>query len=74
MAKIINSAWQKEMLAKIEVREPIDVTSGFAKGIQWLVEALTRRNIAFAIYSVGAGVRRVTTITDKCPCCKRVLG
>jgi hypothetical protein len=74
VAKIINSSWQKEMLAKLDAHESIDVTSGFAKGIQWLVEVMTRRNRTFAIYNVGAGVRRVTTETDKCPCCKRALG
>ncbi len=74
MAKVINSDWQKEMLAKINAHQPIDVTSGFAKGITWLVEVLTRRGIPFALYNAGAGVKRVTTDTTKCPCCKRVLG
>lgn len=74
MGKVINSAWQKEMLAKIDAHQQIDVTSGFTKGITWLVEVLTRRDIPFALYNAGAGVKRVTTDTEKCPCCKRVLG
>lgn len=74
MAKMVAPNWQKEILAKIDANQPIDVTSGFTKAIQWLIEIMSRRNIPFAVYNIGAGVKRVTTDTNKCPCCKQVLG
>jgi len=73
MAKTISIDWKKRMIEKIDTGQEIDITSGFLAGMQWLIEALSRKGVPFAIYNIGAGVRRVTTVTDKCPCCKRVL-
>jgi len=73
MGKIVAPNWQREMLAKLDAGQPIDITSGFTKAIQWLIEVMSRRDVPFAIYNLGAGVKRVTTTTDKCPCCKKAL-
>lgn len=76
----INPIWKEKMLVKLNERgdpekipEDIDVVTGFNKSIQWLIMELTERGIPFKLYNLGAGAKRVTTNTDKCPMCKRKL-
>ena len=71
--RIISKAWAEGVVAKLDAGEAIDVTTSFNKAIAWLIEVLSRRNIPFKLYQLGAGVKRVTTDTDCCPMCKRKL-
>ena len=60
-------------MAKIASHQPIDITSGHNLPIQWLVMRLSNASVPYKIYPLGAGVKRITTDTDTCPCCKRPL-
>jgi len=73
MAKIVNDYWKNEMIRKIESHQTIDEILSFTKAVQWLIITLTHFNIPFKIYNLGAGVKRITTDTDICPCCKKSL-
>jgi len=73
MARIVSATWQKEMIRKMDAHERIDESIGFLRAAQWLIEVLSSRNIPFAVYNLGGGVKRVTTETDKCPCCKKAI-
>jgi len=73
MAKIVNDYWKDVMIKQIEREETIDETLSFTKSVQWLIITLTHFNIPFKIYNLGAGVKRITTDTDVCPCCKKSL-
>lgn len=51
----------------------IDVTVSHNVNAKWLITKLSNEGIMFKVYNLGAGVKRITTETDKCPCCgKRV--
>lgn len=56
---------------QIDRAEAIDeiVTTSYAA--TWLVEKLARVNRDFKIYNLGSGVKRITTDTETCPCCKK---
>ena len=69
----INPSWQEEMTEKMDHQINVDTTQSFLPCIQWLVTALSKRGIPHKLYNLGAGVKRVTTDTDTCPCCKRKL-
>lgn len=51
----------------------VDETLADALPTVWLILRLTEKNIPFRVFSVGAGVRRITTDTTTCPCCKKPL-
>jgi hypothetical protein len=61
------------MVRKMSAHQTIDETLSFTKCAQWLIETLTHFNIDFKIYNLGCGVKRITTVTDVCPCCKKTL-
>ena len=73
MGYIVNKKWVDEMVEKIEKGIEIDVTSSFHKSAQFLITELSENNVPFQVYNLGAGVRRITTITDICPCCKKSI-
>ena len=66
---IVNPKWEEEMKQKMDQRLPIDVTLSHQVSANWLVNALSRRNIPFQMQNIGAGVRRLTTDTEHCPFC-----
>jgi len=73
----LNQAWVSEQVTMINdavlSREIYNVVLSFSKAKTRIVTELTKRNIPFKLYNLGAGVVRITTDTDKCPCCKRKL-
>ncbi|MHB8123134.1 MAG: hypothetical protein ACYDG4_13370 [Desulfuromonadaceae bacterium] len=69
----INPKWQAEMESKILQDSPIDTTQTFLPCIQWLIMKLSKYGVAYRLYNLGAGVKRVTTDTSTCPCCKQKL-
>jgi hypothetical protein len=73
MAARINPLWVERVSDLIKTGAQIDELSSYNPATQWLIESLSRVNQPFKIYNLGAGVKRITTITDVCPCCKRPL-
>uniref|UniRef100_A0A6M3K850 Uncharacterized protein n=1 Tax=viral metagenome TaxID=1070528 RepID=A0A6M3K850_9ZZZZ len=73
MAARVNPAWILEMRKTADDRKEIDATLSFNAAAQELIKILVLRDIPFKIYNLGAGVKRITTDTDVCPCCKRKL-
>ena len=69
----INPAWQADMNSKILQGEEIDTTETFLPCIQWLIVKLSSVCLPYKLYNLGAGVKRLTTNTDVCPCCKQKL-
>lgn len=57
----------------IKETDNIDRTTGINKAAAWLIMYLTQEEIPFKVYNLGAGVKRITTDTKKCPCCKKEL-
>lgn len=73
MAKIVNPKWAEEQRQLISAGQPIDVTTAEGVVARWLIVRLTAANRPYAVHSLGAGVRRITTETTLCPCCKQKL-
>ena len=71
--KIIAPQWAERMQESIDYHRPIDETTAFTKAIQWLIVKLSKENTPFKLYNIGAGVKRITTNTETCPCCKKPL-
>ncbi len=71
--KIVNPKWKEQVRSRLDETGKIDHIESFNQAVQWLIEELTRRNKKYKIYQLGAGVKRITTDTDTCPCCKRPL-
>ena len=69
----INPKWAEKILQCIVARSTIDEISSYKPATQWLIYQLTKRNLPYKIHNLGAGVQRITTDTDTCPCCKRSL-
>lgn len=67
----INPNWKEERIKQIENNEDIDITISFNAAAKWLILKLSHENIPYKVINMGAGVKRITTITDVCPCCKR---
>lgn len=73
MAKIINKEWQKKIIGLVNNNQVVDETIAFAPALKWLVLFLSSRDRPYAIHDIGAGVKRITTDTGICPCCKKPL-
>lgn len=67
----VNPSWLKERKEEIRKGYIIDITTSFNKAAQTLIILL--KDTPFRVYNLGAGVKRITTKTDICPCCKRKL-
>ncbi|MCK4498963.1 hypothetical protein KAU11_00525 [Candidatus Babeliales bacterium] len=67
----VNPSWLKERKEEIRKGYVIDITTSFNKAAQALIILL--KDTPFRVYNLGAGVKRITTKTDICPCCKRKL-
>lgn len=75
MAKVIepNCAWCLRMQRMMDQAQDIDEVIQTAYAAAWLIKELAKRNIVFRVIPLGAGVRRIITNTDICPCCKRQI-
>jgi len=69
----VNPNWLSEKLHTLDYTGELDVTVSYNKAAQSLIEALSRRDKAFKVYNLGAGVKRITTDTEVCPCCKKKI-
>ena len=68
-----NPDWIKDQLAILRETGKLDITSSYNIAIQPLIIHLTNNGKSFKLYNLGAGVKRLTTETNICPCCKRKL-
>lgn len=71
--KHINPAWKQAQLDKIASKLPIDELSAYLQATNWLIIQLVKHNIPYKVYNLGGSVKRVTTETTTCPCCKKLL-
>lgn len=69
----LSEAWTSNMAEKISEGLPIDVTIASTMAAQFIVVRLSKVNRPFKIHNLGAGVKRITTDTVICPCCKKML-
>ncbi len=74
----LNPKWINEMNAEInatrnDTGKIFERILTYPPSKAWLVTALASYNIPFKVYNLGAGVSRITTDTDTCPCCKKPL-
>ena len=68
--KVLNKAFVNKIIDQLVNKQDIDETTSFNKAVQFIVFTLSKMNIPYKIYSLGAGVKRITTKdVDKCPCC-----
>ena len=51
----------------------IELTTSYNNWAQTVIKVLALSNRPFKVYNLGAGVKRITTKTDICPCCKRKI-
>lgn len=72
MRQVLNPKWKDRISELINIGH-IDETNSYNIAIQWIITELTTRGIPFKLFNLGAGVKRITTETDICPCCKRRL-
>ena len=49
----------------------LDYVSKYNNLTQQVIMLLANQNKPFKLYNLGAGVKRITSQTDTCPCCKR---
>jgi hypothetical protein len=70
---VVNPEWKNKIEAKIKNSEQIDHIVSLAAAAKWLIWRLAYGNIPFAVYKLGLGITRITTDTEKCPCCGRPL-
>lgn len=71
MAKIISPQWKFDREREIAECRTIDETLTDNLPVKWLICRLAKIGVPFKVYNLGAGVKRITTQTDVCPCCKR---
>jgi hypothetical protein len=71
--RILNKKWFDQQVIELGETGSLDVTISFNLAAQAIIELLSNRNKPFKVYNLGAGVKRITTNTDICPCCKRKL-
>jgi hypothetical protein len=70
--RIISEKWKEAMINKI-INGDIDETIEYNICSVWLIAYLSRDNRPFKVYNLGGGVKRITTKTNVCPCCKKEL-
>ena len=73
MGRVVSKEWLDKMTNDINNNVLIDETLSFNKSAQSLIIRLSNRNKKFKVYNLGAGVKRITTNTDTCPCCGKTI-
>lgn len=68
-----NCRFALQVEEKLNANALIDEVCSKSWVASWLVTKLARLNKPFKIFNLGAGVKRITTDTDTCPCCKRKI-
>ena len=65
-----NCQWALRIEEKLNANALIDEVCSANYISAWLITKLARLDKPFKIYNLGAGVKRITTDTNVCPCCK----
>lgn len=68
-----NCQWALRLQSRIDSAQPVDEICSQSYQANWLITKLSRSGTNFKIYNLGAGVKRITTETENCPCCKKKL-
>ena len=71
MAFRLRQDWCQKIETDAHSSHSVDFTSAIHQAIQYVILQLSSAGRPFKLYNLGAGVKRVTTDTDICPCCKR---
>jgi hypothetical protein len=71
--RTLNPKWVDQMQRRIDQTNDIDEVLTAGPAIKWLIAALARVHRPFRVENLGAGVKRITTNTAVCGCCKRPL-
>ena len=69
----LNPRWLENRIAELNRTGKLDVIESYTPAIQALITELAMRGKAYRLYALGAGVKRLTTDTEICPCCKHKL-
>ena len=69
----VNPQWVTDAVNEYRDYDFVERTTAFNKAIQALIIRFDNLGIMYRLYSLGAGVKKLTTDTDVCPCCKRKL-
>jgi len=73
MAKaLITKEWIDNCKKSI-TEESFDMTTMYNNAAQVVIKLFIQCDKPFKLYNLGAGVKRITSETDICPCCKRKL-
>ena len=73
MATKVNQQWIEDVMNEYKETKTLERTTSYNKAIQALIIRLDREKINFKLYNLGAGVKKITTETDICPCCKKKI-
>ena len=73
MAKRFNPVWIDKMRDAMNHGQVIDYVASETAVAKWLITSRASRGIPFKVYTLGAGVKRITTETNICPCCKKLM-
>lgn len=71
--KVLNPKWIESMQAKVGSEAGVNEVLTTPLAIKWLIATLARANRPYRVENLGAGVKRITTNTTTCPCCRRPL-
>jgi len=69
----VNPNWLIDIQENYKHTGKVDITVSYSHAAAALIEWLSKYNILFKIYNLGAGVKRITTETEVCPCCKQKI-
>lgn len=69
----VNPNWLADRQEEWYSTHQINTAISYNAAAQALIEWLAKQNIPFKVYNMGAGVKKITTETDTCPCCRRKL-
>lgn len=80
MKQVLNKVWTNDIDQKIidsnslsPNYKPFDETLSSPLGIKYIIYQFAKDGRPFKKYNYGAGVVRITSEEDTCPCCKRRL-
>lgn len=71
--KVLNPKWVEKMRTQLGQESGVNEVLTTPLAIKWLIAELARANRPYRVEELGAGVKRITTNTTTCPCCRRPL-
>jgi len=71
--RVVNKQWYNKQTSTFIETGKLDIVIDFNKALDAIVKYLTEIKQPYKIYNLGSSVKRLTTETDTCPCCRRKL-